>query len=177
MLVAMLPARLPPPKAEPARFDAWLNLSHLEKARVFMMVKTRAMTVKAPISATVTIVALGFHRTYKLTDKRQPQELQPDERQDGHDDPQDGLDVQREPEEAAVGGVDDLCARVAALEHPLGLARGRVDLVPPAEADEAAAGDVLEVVEVGGEEEDGDDEDHDPACARRESSVSGLAIE
>lgn len=44
MLVAMLPARLPLPKAEPARFDAWLNLSHREKARVFMMVKTRAMT-------------------------------------------------------------------------------------------------------------------------------------
>lgn len=36
-----------------------------------------------------------------------------------------------------------------------------VDLVPPAQADEAAPGDVFEVVEIGGEEEDGDDEDHD----------------
>jgi hypothetical protein len=39
----------------------------------------------------------------------------------------------------------------------------RVDFVPPAQADEAAAGDVFEVVEVGGEEEDGDDEDEDAA--------------
>ena len=31
--------------------------------------------------------------------------------------------------------------------------RGGIDFVPPAQADEAAAGDVFEVVEVGGEEE------------------------
>jgi len=37
----------------------------------------------------------------------------------------------------------------------------RVDLVPPAQADEPAARDVLEVVEVGGQQQDGDDEDED----------------
>lgn len=36
-----------------------------------------------------------------------------------------------------------------------------VDFVPPAESYETAAGDVLEIVEVGGEEEDGDDEAED----------------
>jgi hypothetical protein len=36
-----------------------------------------------------------------------------------------------------------------------------IRFVPPAQADEAAAGDVLQVVEVGGEQEDGDDEDKD----------------
>ena len=36
-----------------------------------------------------------------------------------------------------------------------------VDFVPPAQADEAAAGDVLQVVEVKGEEEEGEDEDED----------------
>lgn len=41
--------------------------------------------------------------------------------------------------------------------------RRRVDLVPPAEPHEAAAGDVLEVVEVGREDEHGDDEDEDEA--------------
>lgn len=41
------------------------------------------------------------------------------------------------------------------------VAGGRVDFVPPAQPDEAAAGDVFEVVEVGGEEEDSDDEDED----------------
>lgn len=43
MLLAMLVAMLPP-KALPAMLDAWLNLSHREKARVFIMVSTRAMT-------------------------------------------------------------------------------------------------------------------------------------
>lgn len=43
----------------------------------------------------------------------------------------------------------------------MGVAGLGVDFVPPAETDEAAAGDVFEVVEVGGEEEDGDDEDED----------------
>lgn len=45
MLLAMLPARLLVPKALPARLEAWLNLSQREKARVFIMVRTRAMTV------------------------------------------------------------------------------------------------------------------------------------
>lgn len=36
-----------------------------------------------------------------------------------------------------------------------------VDFVPPAEADEAAAGDVFEVVEIKGEEEEGEYEDED----------------
>ena len=36
-----------------------------------------------------------------------------------------------------------------------------VDFVPPAQADEASAGDVFQVVEVGGEEEHGEDEDED----------------
>lgn len=36
-----------------------------------------------------------------------------------------------------------------------------VDFVPPAQPDEAAAGDVFEVVEVGREQQDGDDEDED----------------
>jgi hypothetical protein len=38
---------LPPLKALPAMFEAWLNLSHREKARVFIMVRTRAMTTGA----------------------------------------------------------------------------------------------------------------------------------
>jgi hypothetical protein len=45
MLLAMLPAKLVLPNALPAKLDAWLNLSHLENARVFMTVKTNAMTM------------------------------------------------------------------------------------------------------------------------------------
>ena len=88
--------------------------------------------------------------------------MQPNQRQNRHNHPQQRLDVERKPEEAAVRRVDDLCARLAAFKHPLGVARVGVDFVPPAETDEAAAGDVLEVVEVGCEEENGDDKDHDP---------------
>jgi hypothetical protein len=43
------------------------------------------------------------------------------------------------------------------------VAGGGVDFVPPAQADEASAGDVLEVVEVCAEEEEGQDEDKDAA--------------
>ena len=50
---------------------------------------------------------------------------------------------------------------VAGLEDPVRLARRRVDFVPPAQADEAAAGDVLEVVEIDGEEQEREDEDED----------------
>lgn len=39
--------------------------------------------------------------------------------------------------------------------------RAGVDLVPPAQPDEAPPGDVLQVVEIGGEEEHGEDEDED----------------
>jgi hypothetical protein len=41
----------------------------------------------------------------------------------------------------------------------VGVAGGGVDFIPPAKADETSAGDVLEVVEVCGEEEEGEDED------------------
>jgi len=51
----------------------------------------------------------------------------------------------------------------------VGVPRCGVDLVPPAEAYEAAAGDVLEVVEVGGQKEDGDDEDEDEVFGEEEA--------
>jgi len=46
-LEANVPAILPVEKADPARFDAWLNLSAREKAREFMMVRTSAMTISS----------------------------------------------------------------------------------------------------------------------------------
>lgn len=99
--------------------------------------------------------------TMSLTHKRQPNEHEPHQRQHRERDPQQRLDVVGQPEEAAVRGVDGLGAGLAALKHPLGVAAGRIDLVPPAQAHEAAARDVLEVVKVGGKEEDRDDEDED----------------
>lgn len=108
----------------------------------------------------------------KLTNKRQPQELQPHERKYGEQKPQNRLDVEREPEEATVGWVDRLSARLAALEDPLGVARLHVHLVPPPQSHESTAGNVLEIVEVGREKENGDDEDHDPISHKTLASIS-----
>ena len=47
MLLARLPAKLLEYRALPARFDAWLNLSQREKARVLVTVRTRAMATAA----------------------------------------------------------------------------------------------------------------------------------
>ena len=52
----------------------------------------------------------------------------------------------------------------------MGVARRGVDFVPPAETNQAAAGDVFEVVEVSGEEEDGDDEDEDEGGGEDEAA-------
>lgn len=41
---ATLLAKPPPYMALDAKFEAWLNLSHLEKASVFVIVRTSAMT-------------------------------------------------------------------------------------------------------------------------------------
>lgn len=52
-------------------------------------------------------------------------------------------------------------APILTLEDPMALPRGRVYLVPPPQPDQSPACDVLQVIEVGGEEKHGDDEDED----------------
>ena len=103
------------------------------------------------------------------TNQGQPYKAQADDDQQGQGNPQQRLDVDGKPEEATVGGVDLLGAGLARLEDPVAVARGRVDLVPPPQPDEAAAGDILEVVEVGREQKNRDDEDHDPEWPGRAS--------
>ena len=67
--------------------------------------------------------------------------------------------IERYPEESTIRRIDDLSRGIRALKHPVRVARLRIDFVPPSESDEPAAGDVLEVVEVGCQKEDRDDED------------------
>jgi len=108
-----------------------------------------------------------------LTHKRQPYKMKAHNRHDRQCYPQRRLTVQREPEEPLVRCVHQLPAWFIGLgctfEYPVGVPRCGVDLVPPAEAYKAAAGDVLEVVEVGGQEEDGDDEDEDEVLGEEEA--------
>lgn len=152
MLLAMLPARLVVPRAEPARFEAWLNLSHLEKARVFIIVRAKAMTVQNDVS---TQSRRGRHAhevvdaREPLTNQRQPENIEARNRQNGHGHPQRWLDIHCQPEEATIGGIDDLCSGLAALKHPFRVSRGGIYFVPPAQPNKAAASNVLEVVEVG----------------------------
>jgi antitoxin (DNA-binding transcriptional repressor) of toxin-antitoxin stability system len=181
ILLAILPARLPEYRALPAIFEAWLNLSQREKARVFVTVRTRAIAIikgmrrqqrynltsnkqirkvtPPPTADRLNPKDKRRGEKSQLTDKRQPLEPDIDDGDEGEGEPQRGLRVQRQPEEAGVGRVDDLGAGLAALEDPLAVARREVDLVPPPQPYEPAPCDVLEVVEVGGEQQDRDDED------------------
>ena len=52
-----------PPKALPAKLLAWLNLSHLENATVFVIVKARAMTIHRDVSF---IHLSKFHMRFDL---------------------------------------------------------------------------------------------------------------
>ena len=67
-LLNIPPARLlaNPPEyiALEAKFDAWLNLSHLEKATVFVIVRTSA------------IAKVGRKRVSKLSDTREANDMQ-----------------------------------------------------------------------------------------------------
>lgn len=54
MPVAMLPARPVVEKALPAMFEAWLNLSHREKARELVMVRAIAIAVTKKKKAQVS---------------------------------------------------------------------------------------------------------------------------
>ena len=84
------PARLftiDPPNALFAKVDAWLNLSHREKASVLVMVKASAMAVEYQYRETLRNESPGGIEV--LTNKAQPNHiLQLDDGQDGQADPQ-----------------------------------------------------------------------------------------
>lgn len=159
-----------PYKAPDANPLAWLNLSHRENARVFVIVRTSAIT-RCPPSAlslsllppkpTLPIPSKEKKNRTQLTDKRQPNRLQTNHRNHSKHNPQHGLGIQRKPKEALIRRIDVARLRVRALKDPAPVARRAVDFVPPAQADEAPARNVLEVVEVDCEQQDGDDEDED----------------
>lgn len=97
-----------------------------------------------------------------LTNASQPNHtVQSNNSQNSQGNPQSGSHVETQPEEALVRCGDGAGVRVRRLKDPLRVAGGGVDFVPPAETDETAAGNVLEVVKVRGEEEQGEDEDQD----------------
>jgi hypothetical protein len=100
-----------------------------------------------------------FPLTLQRTDQRQPNRLQ--QREKGQHNPQHRLHIQRHPEEALVRHILLPALGIRRLKNPAPVARCAVHLVPPAQSDQAPSGNVLEVVEVDGEEQDRDDEDED----------------
>ena len=62
---AILLAIPPEYKALPARLDAWLNLSHLEKASVFVIERASAMAIVDHIS--VPLASFIFHLSLSIT--------------------------------------------------------------------------------------------------------------
>jgi len=109
----------------------------------------------------------------QLTNKRQPNKLKFHNRHHRQRHPQPRLRIQRQPKEPLIRRIHQLPPRLIRLrstfEHPVRFSRGGVDFIPPAQADEAAAGDVFEVVEVEGEGEDGEDEDEDEVFGEEEA--------
>lgn len=132
--LAMFPASPVVEKAVPAMLDAWLNLSHRENARELVMVRTIAIATihreRKKISHRILLSPKFAEfrapppgdRVYKLTHERQPNKHQPHQRQYRERNPEQRLDVVGQPKETAIGRIDCLCAGLAALKDPFGIA-------------------------------------------------------
>ena len=79
-----------------------------------MTVKHSATTIPSHQHSPKTLPLKKQH-----TNKRQPDKLEAEDSQHRERDPEQGLRVQRHPEEAAVGGIDDLGRGIRALEDPV----------------------------------------------------------
>ena len=125
MFPAIVLANPPPPNAPLVRLEAWLNLSHLEKATVFVSVRTRAITA-------ATLAFRPCFCTDWLAYNDQPYDiLQSHKRQHCQTDPQSRRDVHAEPEEALVCCIYVSYIRVRRFKNPVTVSRGGVDFVPP----------------------------------------------
>jgi hypothetical protein len=85
------------------------------------------------------------------------------ESENGQCDPQSRRRVEAEPEKALVGGGDGAGAWLGALKDPVRVSGRSVDFVPPAKTDKPSSSDVFEVVKVGGEKEESDNESENAA--------------
>lgn len=98
---------------------------------------------------------------FRLTHKRQPNELQPEQGHDRKYDPNHGLHIQRHPKESLISSILFPRIWIRAFKNPAPISCTCVHFIPPAQSNEAPTSDVLQVIEVHGEQEHGDDEDHD----------------
>ena len=108
------------------------------------------------------------------TNKRQPNKLQADKCYNGQQHPQHRLRIQRQPKEPLIRRIDLASSLwIQTLKDPAAVSGVGVDFVPPAESDEAASRNVLEVVEVRGEQEDCGNEDQDEVIGEEDAEEVG----
>lgn len=95
-----------------------------------------------------------------LTNETQPDHTdQPHNSQNGQSNPKSRCQVQAQPEETLVRGGDCADIGVGGFKDPVRVARSCVDFIPPPETNKSTSSNVLEVIKVGREKEEGQDKD------------------
>lgn len=95
-----------------------------------------------------------------LTNETQPDDAnQSHDSQNGQSHPQSRGQIQAQPEEPLVCGSDCSDVGVGGFEDPVRVAGGCVDFIPPPKTNKSTPSNVLEVIEVGGEEEESQNKD------------------
>lgn len=109
-----------------AIFDAWLNLSHLEKASVFVIVRINAIAILAkrqhsfPSPFSLHSSFSRAHNQKKLTHDNQPDGIQqPHQRQHRQSHPQRRRNVHAQPEESSVRRIDHARPGLGGFKYPV----------------------------------------------------------
>lgn len=127
---------------------------------MLVMVRSRAITFESQRSVKACMMVRGA-----LTIQRQPYELEAEKRENGQGYPEGRLRIQCQPKEPLIRSCHSLATWLVrlrrTLKNPMAVASLCIDLVPPPQSHQASTRYVLEVVEVHGKEDDGDDEDED----------------
>lgn len=111
---------------------------------------------------------------FVLTNQCQPDRLQFSDGYDCQSHPQRRLAVECQPKESLVRCTNQSSARLiglrCTLEDPVGVACLTIYFIPPAKTDQAPSSYILQVIEVGCEEQDSDDEDEDEVFGKQEAA-------
>lgn len=107
------------------------------------------------------------------TNQTKPDKVQSEDGDNTQRYPAHRLRIQGQPEEPLVGSIDLSGIRIRRLKDPVAVSRLSVDFIPPAQTDQSSAGNVLEIVEIHGQEDDCDDENEDVVFAKVEAEEVG----
>jgi hypothetical protein len=128
---------------------------------VFVIVRIRAIPERHESAQGTSRIDHCHDRAREaLTNETQPDHTdQPHNSQNGQSNPQSRCQVQAQPEETLVRGADCADIGVRGFKDPVRVAGSCVDFIPPPKTNKSTSSNVLEVIEVGREEEKGQDKD------------------